>query len=150
MSKFLNEIVRLFTGEEVEVKVPDIFHVPAGHPLKKHSDRELLQMESEIGAKLFGPIPEGGHRDFFCLDAKTWIWHEEWLNEKGSKEVATTRYEIQKNGVLKIQEGARYSYLDGEELRHLLSATQIYYEKVVREIYHRDPVTGLKLEQQVA
>ena len=46
-------------------------------PLKGMTERQLIELESEIGRELFGPIPAGHQRDFFCLDAHTWVWHEE-------------------------------------------------------------------------
>lgn len=115
-------------------------------PFKALTERELIQLESEIGSELFGPIPAGNRREFFCLDKNTWIWHEEWTDvETGKPKVATTRYEVHDNGILKAQEGARYSFIEGVELNNLLLATQMYYEQVARNIYKRDPQTGQKL-----
>lgn len=115
-------------------------------PLKKLTERELIQLESEIGAKLFGDVPAGHRREFFCLDEKTWIWHEEFKNEKtGKMESRTIRYEVHETGILKVQEGARYSFIDGEELRNLVAAITMYYEQVARHVYGRDPRTGQKL-----
>lgn len=54
----------------------------------------------------------------------------------------TTRYEIQGDKVLKAQDGAKYSYLEGAELKNLLAAIGIYYERVMRNVYGRDPDTG--------
>lgn len=115
-------------------------------PLKGLNERELIQLESEIGSQLFGPIPAGHRREFFCLDKDTWIWHEESIDtETGKSIVLTTRYEIHENGILKAQEGTRYSFIEGEELNNLLLAVQMYYEQVARKIYKRDPNTGKKL-----
>jgi hypothetical protein len=113
--------------------------------LKDLSDRELIALESEVGGQLFGPVQKGGRREFFNLDPKTWIWHEEWLDEAGKKQQSTIRYEVDGKGVLKISEGARYDYLEGDELNNLTIAIQMYYERVMREIYKRDPQTGQKL-----
>lgn len=117
--------------------------------LKKLTERELLQLESEIGAKLFGDVPKGGRREFFCLDEKTWIWHEEWLGEDGKRTQRTIRYEVHEKGILKVQEGARYSFVEGEELQNLVKAATLYYEQVAREVYKRDPHTGQKLAELV-
>ena len=118
-------------------------------PLRKLSERELIQRESEIGSQLFGEIPKGHRREFFNLDARTWIWHEEWVDRAGKRRTATTRYEVHDNGVLKAQEGARYSFLEGEELENFLVATRMYYERVAREVYKCDPQTGQSLIAQV-
>lgn len=114
-------------------------------PLQKLTDRELLNLESAIGAQLFGPVALGHRREFFCLDEATWIWHEEWFDDKKKLQTATTRYEVQDKGILKVQGGARYSYLEGEELTNLLLAIRMYYERVMREVYGRDPATAEKI-----
>jgi hypothetical protein len=120
----------------------------AGRPLKKLTERELIRLESEIGRELFGPIPKSHRREFFCLDAHTWVWFEEWIDEKTKKaKNLTTRYEIHPNGILKVQEGHPYQLIEGQELRNLSTATKLYRERVMRDIYRRDPHTGLPLTQ---
>lgn len=108
-------------------------------PLKKLSERELLREESKVGATLFGTIPKGHSREFFCLDETTWIWHEEWKDERGVPKQSTIRYEVHPNGILKVMDGARYRVVEGEELDNLLNAAQLYYERVARGIYHQQP-----------
>lgn len=108
-------------------------------PLKKLSERELLREESKVGSTLFGPIPKGHSREFFCLDETTWIWHEEWNDERGIPRQSTIRYEVHPNGILKVMDGARYRVVEGEELDNLLNAAQLYYERVARGIYHQQP-----------
>ena len=123
-----------------------LLQMPKNRPFKKRTERELLQMESRIGAELFGPVGPGRRREFFCLDANTWIWHEEGVNATtGRPEQTTTRYEINDKGILKVLPGARYSYLEGIELDNLMLAMQLYYERVTRDIYQRDPKTGEKI-----
>lgn len=113
--------------------------------VSKMSRRQLIQAESEIGRTLFGPIPKGGRREFFCLDEDTWIWHEEWVGPDGKKIFKTTRYEIRGSEIIKSQDGEKRSYVTGEELRNLVTAMRLYYDRVTRAIYHRDPATGRKL-----
>ncbi len=120
--------------------------MPKGrHHTKVMSERELIQRESEIGRELFGPIPKGHTREFFCLDETTCIWYESYKDADGKEITATTRYEIQGDKILKAQEGARYSYLEGQELDNLLLAIGMYYERVMRGVYMRDPNTGASL-----
>ena len=123
----------------------DLSYKKSSRPLGGLTERELLQLESEIGSHLFGDIPKGHRRSFFNLDETTWIWHEEWVDDNGDWQQATTRYELHDKGILKVQEGVRYSFLEGEELQNLTLAVQMYYERVMREVYHRDPQTGYKL-----
>lgn len=106
--------------------------------LKRLTERELIQLESEIGRELFGPIPEGHRREFFNLDAHTWIWYEEFKAADGTKQSTTTRYEVQEKGILKAQEGACYSYIEGAELQNLLLAVRMYHERVMRNLYKRE------------
>jgi hypothetical protein len=142
MSDFFHKALTLLTGSSSSA---NMLRMPKNRPFKKLTERELLRQESAIGSQLFGPIPEGHRREFFCLDETTWIWHEEWTDRKGKVEEATTRYEVHANGILKVQEGAKYQYIEGEELDHLLVATRLYYEQVARGIYKRDPQSGVKL-----
>lgn len=112
-------------------------------PLRKLTERQLIELESEIGRELFGPIPADHQRDFFCLDAHTWVWHEEWTDvDTGQKRFTTTRYEVHQNGILKAQDGTTYKFIEGQELRNLALAVRLYYEQTMRQIYKRDPYTG--------
>lgn len=135
MSDLLKKTLSLLTGSPVGSK----------RPLKKLSERELIELEAEIGGKLFGEIPAGHHREFFCLDEHTWVWHEEWVDADNQRHVSSTRYEIHDNGVLKAQDGKVYKFIEGEELRNLTLAVRLYYEAVARGIYKRDPMTGKPL-----
>ncbi|HET6746982.1 MAG TPA: hypothetical protein VFH06_02655 [Candidatus Saccharimonadales bacterium] len=142
MSVF-SKVLKLITGDPMSPSLK----VPKNRPLKKLTERELLQMESEIGAKLFGDVPAGHRREFFCFDEKTWIWYEEWKDAKtGKLHNTTTRYEVHEKGILKVQEGARYSFIEGDELKNLIAAMTMYYEQVARHVYGFDPKTGLPLQ----
>lgn len=114
--------------------------------LRDLTERELIQRESEIGRELFGPIPRGHRREFFNTDPHIWIWHEEWVNESGKHQL-TTKYEVRDDGVWKVQPGPRYVRIEQDELRNFQRAVAVYTERVMREIYHRDPKTGQKLPQ---
>ncbi len=143
MNKLIRHTLTLLTGAEdpaVFLKVPKKMG-----PLKVLTERQLIQMESEIGKTLFGEIPKGHRREFFNLDPKTWIWHEEYFDANKQPHSITTKYEVQDKGILKVQDGARYSYIEGTELENFGLAVQIYYERAAREVYQRDPNTGYKL-----
>lgn len=147
MSSLFQKALELIVGPDgaqfaPAAVAPEVEAAKRHRPLKKFTERELIQLESQIGATLFGPLPPRTNRSFFNLDETTWIWHEETELDHGQKRRTTIRYELQDKGVLKIQDGPRYSYLDGAELENFLIATTQYYERVAREIYHRDPNTG--------
>ncbi|MCA9334812.1 hypothetical protein KC953_01575 [Candidatus Saccharibacteria bacterium] len=138
MAGLLKKTLQLLTGSE-NVSFSGMFR------RTKPTERELIQRESEIGGHLFGAVPAGHHRQFFNVDPTTWVWYEEWVDDRGKHQTTTTRYEVHENGILKVQEGAHYYYIEGYELQNLVSAIRIYYERVTREIYRRDPVTGKHL-----
>lgn len=142
MSSFLTKVAKLVVGDDVRIGKPKTSKKPNSN--HKLTERDLLRMESKIGATLFGELPKGRSREFFCLDETTWIWHEQWRDEKGVDRQSTVRYEINPKGVLKVTEGPRYQYLEGNELHNFAEATRVYYERAAREIYKRDPKTGLK------
>jgi hypothetical protein len=142
MSSLFKKVLQLMTGDTT---TPDL-RMPKNRSFKKVTERELIRLESEIGSTLFGDVPSGHRREFFCLDEKTWIWYEESKDPKtGKMESRTVRYEIHDTGILKVQEGARYAFIQGAELDNLTAAISIYRERVARDVYHRDPRTGLKL-----
>lgn len=144
MPTILQRALGLLTGDDYSIK-NDWLTMPISRPMRAITERELLRLESDIGTTLFGPLPRDGRRQFFNLDPNTWIWYEEWMDERRNRQSATTRYEVQENGIMKVQEGARYSYLEGQELDNLRTAVSIYYERVAREVYHIDPDTGQPL-----
>jgi hypothetical protein len=90
------------------------------------AERQLLRFESQIGRNIFGPIPEGHNRDFFCLDEYTWIWHEDWADANGNRQVLSTRYVIRPDGVIKSQNGQSYEKVSEVEADHLYRAIKKY------------------------
>ena len=125
------------TSDVAYLKLPKQKNTP-----KLRSERELIQLESAIGRELFGPVPKGHQREFFCLDESTCIWYEGYKDANGKPASMTTRYELQGDKVMKVQEGARYSYIEGSELDNLLRAIDLYSERVLREVYHRDALAA--------
>lgn len=151
MSDLFKKALSLITGDPALIgksqpkaapvkQSTDFLRMPRGKRSQPTiTERQLISAESRIGAEIFGPVPQGARREFFNLDPTTWIWHE----NDGQKET-TVRYEIHDTGVLKVLGGARYEFLQGEELNRFVTAVQMYYERVAREVYRRDPQTGQK------
>jgi hypothetical protein len=92
--------------------------------------RELIRAEAKIGGKLFGPIPKGHRREFFCLDEHTWIWYEEWEDANKQRRSKTTRYDVRPNGVIKIQDGHPSQYVELDEARNLYQAVDLYNQRI--------------------
>ena len=97
--------------------------------------RSLLRREAKIGGEIFGPIPAGGKREFFCLDEHTWVWHEEWLDKAGLQRIKTTRYDIRPNGIVKAQDGQSYQFVSADEAARLLEAAKLYEQRIKTELY---------------
>lgn len=130
-----SQMVKLITGDEDSLNKMKLrfTNVP--------TRRELIQRESELGGRMFGDIiPSNVHRQYYNLDQDTWIFYEE--NNNSAMEQSTTRYEVHPNGVLKVQEGSPYYYIEGQELDNFVAAGRLYYDQVARIIYNRDPATG--------
>jgi hypothetical protein len=137
MAGFLKKATQLLTGAD-DIRMPRLKFQG------KLTRRELIQRESVIGGKLFGAVPEGHHRQFFNLDRNTWVWYEEWI-ENGKQQSRTTRYEVHENGIMKVQDGAPYYYIEGRELDNLVMAIKLYYEQVAHDVYKFDAATGKAL-----
>lgn len=109
---------------------------------KRQQEREqklysgLLRHEAKIGGTVFGPIPDGTRREFFCLDKHTWIWHEEWTDKTGQHQVRTTRYDVRPGGILKSQNGSHYQSVSTSEANRLAQAAKLYFQKVRQELYN--------------
>jgi hypothetical protein len=109
------------------------------HPGQAAEDRRasmykaLIHWEAKVGGELFGTIPKGTRREFFCLDERTWVWHEEWKDKSG-RHAITTRYDVRPNGVLKSQGANTYQALTREEAQNLYNAIMLYHERVTPEL----------------
>lgn len=137
MSGLFDKTIQLFTGGVVAVDSRK------KKPLSKYTERDLLRKESAIGRQLFGTIPAGHQREFFCLDERTWIWYEFWEDpETKQPKEQTTRFEIHTNGIIKIQENQPYRVLEGQELQNFEAAVKAYHDRVMKEVYRRNPATG--------
>jgi hypothetical protein len=139
MKDIFTHALSLLIGNDVGLLSPK---TTKKRPLKELTVRELIQLESHIGATLFGPTPPGGRREFFNEDPNNWIWYESWIGPDAKQRSMTTRYEVHDNGILKVREGEPYQFISGVELDNLSMAVHMYHERVMRDIYHRDPATG--------
>jgi len=105
---------------------------------ERHAElyRNLIRHEARIGGTLFGPVQPGGRREFFCLDERTWIWHEEWVDKNGQRHIKTTRYDVRPNGILKAQDGQHYQPISDKEAERLFQAAELYEQRVMNELYN--------------
>lgn len=96
--------------------------------------RNLIRHEAKIGGRIFGPTNPSVRREFFCLDERTWVWHEEWIDKQGETHVQTTRYDVRPDGILKSQHG-KYQPVTVDEANRLYSAARMYQDAVRSELY---------------
>lgn len=134
MNRFLRSLLGDMDDLKLIAQAPVVIAQKATHtqPLTR---RKLIEMESAVGGRLFGSVQSGGRREFFCLDDVTWIWYEQWRDSNNRLQQTTVRYEIQPQGIMKVQEGARYSYLQGTELDNFMGAIRAYGVEVQSKIY---------------
>ena len=118
------------------MKLNVLGHVKARKREQRRADahRALIHYEARLGGELFGPIPKGDRREFFCLDERTWVWHEEWTDSQGQRHVMTTRYDVRPNGVVKSQGVNSYQALTKEEAQNLYHAVHLYEQRVSAEL----------------
>lgn len=96
--------------------------------------RDAIREEAKAGGALFGPIPDGNRREFFCLDEHTWVWHEEWTDANNIRHARTTRYDVRPQGILKAQDGQPYQAISEDEAVRLLHATSRYNQLIDQEL----------------
>ena len=111
------------------------------------TEKQLKAKESEIGAKIFGPIKPNERREFFNDNKKSWFFHQEITDSSNVVHSVTLHYEIHPNGILRVssKSGVHSEFISGQELDNFVSATEIYYGRVMREIYGIEPSAGKKL-----
>ncbi len=90
------------------------------------TEDDLINAESAIGRNIFGAIPEGATREFFCHKKNVWLWYE-----NGS----TIRYEVRPQGVYKKIADAKYQKISGQELENFRQATKNYLKLVKERLY---------------
>lgn len=99
--------------------------------------KDLLRAAAVIGGRLFGDVPAGHRREFFCLDKNTWIWHEEWLDSLGNRQVQTMRYDVRPDTILKTQDGSSYQKLSASETVNLLTAARNYRDAIRTQLVNQ-------------
>lgn len=99
--------------------------------------QDLMRREADLNKTIFGPVPEGVKRDFFCLDKHTWVWYEEWMGANNQRQQVTTRYIVRTSGIVKSQNGGAYHRLTLEEAKNFQKATAKYAKKVGSELYQK-------------
>ena len=101
--------------------------------------KRRIGREARLGGQLFGQLPKGRRREFFCLDAKTWVWHEAWTDQATkTRHQATLRYDIRTPFVYKKQDDALdWQPVGSMEKARLEAAIDLYRSRVLGKLYPR-------------
>ena len=102
---------------------------------KREITQDLMRREAQINKDIFGPTPAGTRREFFYLEKNTWVWFEEWRDDTGERQQATTRYVIRPNEIVKSRNGGQYQSLSIEEAKNFKQAIKKYVDKVSKQLY---------------
>lgn len=97
--------------------------------------RNLIRHEAAIGGSLFGELPEGRTREFFCMDHTTWVWQEVWYDELGNLHEQITRYQVMADKIVKSLNNQPYQTLSKQEAVRLKMAAAAYQHRVTQELY---------------
>lgn len=100
------------------------------------SHDDLVNLESQWGGTLFGPVPAGHRREFFEHKKNVWIWYEGWYTPTGAFKEVTIRYEVRPAGVFKRVSGQKYERLDGEELNNFRQVARDYLSLMKAKLYY--------------
>ncbi len=95
-----------------------------------------LKTEAKAGGYLFGQVPRGIQREFYCLDEQNWVWRERWLDMDGQVQVHTTEYLIKQDGIFKSENKADYQRVSKDEAESLYDAAKAYEQTIGQEIYN--------------
>lgn len=123
-----------FLSRVIDLIAP--FPAKRGDQSEGPSLQELIRQEATIGSKVFGPVSDGGSREFYYLGNQVWVWNET-THDLLSKTNTTrrTRYEIRNDVIVKIQDGQQPVYASLDESRNLAKATEIYLELIQKYVY---------------
>lgn len=92
--------------------------------------RDQIRQEAAVGIALFGEQPDTIRRELICMNRRTWLCHEEWLDEHKVWHRSTIRYDVLPNGVYKLQAGQPYQQLSRDEMLRFQTATLAYISQV--------------------
>lgn len=97
----------------------------------------LKAKESSIGATIFGARQANERIEFFNDNHKSWFFYQEKTNSKGMKFSQTFHYEVHPETILRVvtNQGMKVEKAFGEDLDNFIKATEIYYERVMKEVY---------------
>lgn len=111
---------------------------------------DLMQLESEVGAEIFGKNSDIGYVKFFNENRDHWFLYHEKKSQNGLIDAHTIHYEIQPNGILKTcdKTGPMFEYVCGQELNDFLAATDIYESLVFSKIYNKNTTDSSKKQSQ--
>jgi hypothetical protein len=117
----------------------------------------LINREGRIGASLFEKTDMMKVLNFHVEGPENKDWYFHFV--VGADRFVTNHYTILNDRVIKAisdtkmnpnnQDSVRFSDVEPEELANFMKATRMYHDKVLKELYNRDPKTGRLFSQLI-
>lgn len=118
---------------------------PVSRQLLPLDMNKLIKEESKVGATIFGERSSDEHIHFFlgADEGEGVYFHQQKINKTTNKPHSVTHhYEIaQESGdILKTttwsdNPSINYDFIEGEELNNFILATEMYHDRVLRQVY---------------
>jgi hypothetical protein len=113
----------------------------------------LINREGRIGARIFEKNEGIKVLDFHVEGPQNRDWYFHYITNSDHR--VTHHYTVLEDRVIKAvtdprmnptnQNSVRFTDIGSEELGNFIQATKLYHDRVLREVYNRDPKTGLAL-----
>lgn len=106
---------------------------------KEFNERDLMEIESHIGAEIVDNDNAVEERRFFYEKDHNWFYIQIFTDAKGNETIRGTRYEVNDTHVLRIVDGAEHAPIEADEMARFRAATIEYHKRVTREVYKQEP-----------
>lgn len=117
-------------------------------PKRRLTLRDLIEMESVVGGKIFGERSSKETVKFYNLDLHNWYFYQEVVDRAGKSQSVTMHYEVHPNVIMRATLGSDrlFEPLTGQERDNFIKATELYYKHVMKQVYGHNPVASKKLQ----
>lgn len=128
--------------------ISKIFKLKSNKTQRRLTLRDLIEMESTVGGKLFGAHGPKETVKFYNLDLHNWYFYQEIVDRFGRSQSTTMHYEVRSNVIVRATLGSDrlFEPLAGEEYGNFIKATELYYKYIMKQVYGHDLAVGKKLQ----
>lgn len=107
--------------------------------LRDLAEKGVKKEESAIGASIFGNQKPNERIEFFNDNRASWFFYQSITDASGNIIAEQTfHYEVLPEGIMRISNGVGMNckFIEGQELDNFMSATEIYYDRVMNQLYN--------------